>query len=206
MSIVIDLLIVALIALFTYIGYRQGLIKSAIKILAFFIAIIVAFILYKPVSNVIINHTSIGDKMKSSLVKSMLPEGVDPDEEVEVENTFPNMIIAEGKNTVNNLAETITVKIVETGVLLLIFIVVKFGLKFVTVLTDLITKLPILKQFDKTGGTIYGVFRGVVLVFVIFALLLLFSPIMSKKSVDTINKSFIGGAIYNNNIFVKLMF
>jgi len=206
MSILIDLSIIGIIALFAFIGYKQGLIKSAIKILAFFIALIVAFVLYKPVSGLIINNTSLDDKMKSYFVESILPEGVDPDEEVEIQNTIPNMIIEDAVNTVNNVAETLTVKIIETGTLLLIFIIVKFGLRFVTVLTDLITKVPILKQFDKTGGTIYGVFRGVVLVLVIFAMIYLFSAVMQESTIDKINKSFIGGTIYNHNIFIKMIF
>jgi len=206
LSILVDLAIIGIIALFAFIGYWQGLIKSAIKILGFFIALIVAFVLFKPVSVLIINHTQLDDAMKSSLVESILPEGVDPDEEVEIKNTIPNMIIEDAKDTVNNVAETITVQIIETGTLLIIFIVVKFGLRFVTALTDLITKLPILKQFDKTGGTIYGVFKGVMLIFVIFAIIFLFSPMMKESTIDVINKSFIGGTIYNHNVFIKILF
>lgn len=206
MSIVIDLLIIGVIALFTFIGYKQGLIKSAIKILSFVIALIVALILYKPVSSLIINNTGLDDGIKNKIVESILPEGVSADEEVEIQNTVPNMIVESGRGTVNKVAESIAVQIIETGTLLVIFMLVRFGLRFVTVLTDLITKLPILKQFDELGGVLYGVFRGIILVFVIFAVIYLFSPMMSEKSTETINKSFIGGTIYNNNILLKTLF
>ena len=55
MSIIFDIAVIAIIALCTFIGYKQGLVKSAIKILSFFIAIIVAVVLYRPISNLIIN-------------------------------------------------------------------------------------------------------------------------------------------------------
>jgi uncharacterized membrane protein required for colicin V production len=206
MSIVIDLLIIGVIALFTFIGYKQGLIKSAIKILSFVIALIIALILYKPVSSLIINNTGLDDGIKNKIVESILPEGVSADEEVEIQNTLPNMIVESGRGTVNKAAESIAVQIIETGVLLVIFILVRFGLRFVTVLTDLITKLPVLKQFDELGGVLYGVFRGIVLVFVIFAVIYLFSPMMKPETVRNINKSFIGGTIYNNNILLKTLF
>ena len=45
MSIVLDLIVILIIALFTFIGYKQGLIKTAIKITSFFIAMIIALIL-----------------------------------------------------------------------------------------------------------------------------------------------------------------
>jgi len=51
MWIIFDLIIIAIIGLATFIGYKQGLVKAAIKILSFFIAIIVALVLYKPISN-----------------------------------------------------------------------------------------------------------------------------------------------------------
>ncbi len=50
MGMVIDLIVIGIIALFTFLGYKQGLVKAAIKILSFLIAIVVAFILYKPIS------------------------------------------------------------------------------------------------------------------------------------------------------------
>ena len=205
MGIVVDLIIIAIVALFTFIGYKQGLIKSAIKILSFFIAIIVALILYKPVANVIMYNTPLGDNIKSTMVNNMLPEGVSADEEVDIVNSIPNMIIEKSKDTVNNVAETITMKIIETGTLLLIFTIVKFGLRFVTFLTDIITKLPILHEFDKIGGLIYGILRGVMLVLVILAMILLFSPTIEENTINAINESWIGSIIYNNNIILKVI-
>ena len=43
MALIIDLIIVAIILLFTFLGYKRGLIKVAIKLCTFFIAIIIAF-------------------------------------------------------------------------------------------------------------------------------------------------------------------
>ena len=56
MWIVFDLLVIGIIALCTFIGYKQGLVKAIIKILSFVIAIVIALILYKPVSNIIIKN------------------------------------------------------------------------------------------------------------------------------------------------------
>ena len=41
MAYIIDLVLILIVALFTFIGYKQGLVKSALKILSFFIAIII---------------------------------------------------------------------------------------------------------------------------------------------------------------------
>ena len=71
MSVVLDLIVILIIALFTFIGYKQGLIKTAIKITSFFIAIIIALVLYKPVSALIIKNTTIDDKIESTIIEKI---------------------------------------------------------------------------------------------------------------------------------------
>jgi uncharacterized membrane protein required for colicin V production len=206
MGIIVDLVVILVVVLFIFIGYKQGLIKSAVKILSFFIAIIIALMLYKPVSGFLINNTPLGESIRNGIVNSIpLPEGVSPEDEVDIVNTLPNMIIEEGRGRVIDVAQDIMVQIIETGTLIVLFIIIKFGLRFVTVLTDLITKLPILKQFDKTGGIVYGAFRGVMIVLVIFALISVFAPMISENTINKIEKSWIGSSIYNNNILLKII-
>ena len=64
MSIIIDIVIVAIIALCIFFGYKRGLTGSLLKILSFVLAIVIAFILFKPVSNLVINHTNCDDYLK----------------------------------------------------------------------------------------------------------------------------------------------
>ena len=57
MNYLIDLIAIAIIALFTFIGYKKGLIKVAFGLVSFILAIVISVLLYKPVSNFIINYT-----------------------------------------------------------------------------------------------------------------------------------------------------
>ena len=88
---------------------------------------------------------------------------------------------------------------------LLIFIFIKVALKFVTFLADLIAKLPILKQFNKLGGTIYGVLEGLFIVFVGFAVVSLIAPLLDSSILEAINSSIVGSICYNNNILLKII-
>ena len=49
MSIIIDIVIVAIIALCIFFGYKRGLTGSLLKILSLFLDIFIEFILFKPV-------------------------------------------------------------------------------------------------------------------------------------------------------------
>ena len=59
MGVIIDIIIIAIIAISTFLAYTKGLIALAFKLCAFIIAIVVTFILYNPVSNLVINVTNI---------------------------------------------------------------------------------------------------------------------------------------------------
>lgn len=155
MSIIIDLAMVAIITLFIFIGYKQGLVKVAIKILSFFIAIVVAFILYKPVSNIIINNTFIDDNIKNTIIERIKPQEIEQSDKIYFQNSLGDKIIGEANNTIEDIANAFSVKIIETSVMLLIFIIIKIALKFVSALTDIITKIPILKQINKLRAELY---------------------------------------------------
>ena len=150
MWIIFDLLIIGIIGLCTFIGYKQGLVKALIKIFSFVIAIVISLILYKPVSNIIIKNTAIDDNIKSAITEKILPNGVEKDQEVIIEDSITNKIKGEASNTVEGIAETFSIKLIETMVLLLLFIILKIILRIICAITDLITKLPGVKQLNKT--------------------------------------------------------
>lgn len=205
MPIIFDIAVIAIIALCTFIGYKQGLVKCAVKILSFFIAIIIAFALYKPVSSIIINNTSIDDNIKNTMIEKIKPEGVEKDQEISVENNVKLYIVENSTTTIEKIADAFALKLIETVTLLLIFIILKIALKFVSALTDLITKLPLLKQVNKLGGTIYGVIKGIVLVYTILAVVYLIAPLLKNTVTEDIDKSIITKTLYNNNLILNIL-
>lgn len=197
---VLDLIVILVIALFTFIGYKQGLVKTAIKILAFFIALIVSLMLYKTIGNVIMKNTQVDEQIQNTIVSKVLPE--DYEEKLEV---LPDALVESGETTVNELAKNVTEKIIYGVVFIVLFVVLKIALKFVTLLTDLITKLPVIKQFDKTGGIVYGVAKGFIIVTVIFAVISLISPMLDAKYINAINNSYLSAMLYNHNLLIGLI-
>ena len=62
MGIIVDLIIVAILILFILMGYKKGFTGSLIKLASFAIALVLAFVLYKPVANIVIEKTQIDEK------------------------------------------------------------------------------------------------------------------------------------------------
>ena len=201
MSIIIDLIML----LFIFLGYKRGLVKVAFKLCTFFIAIIVAFVFYKPVAKLVIANTNIDETIETAITRKILPEGATETQEVDLSQDLPSIILKNSSDTVQSISKSFTNTIIETACLLLIFIIVKIVLKFVTALADLIAKLPILKQFNKLGGTLYGIIEGLFIVFLGFAIISLIAPMLDSSVLDAINSSTLGSICYNNNLLLKII-
>ena len=200
-----NIIIIAIILLFTFLGYKRGLIKVAINLCTFIIAIIIALLFYKPIANVIISNTNIDESIQTAITESILPDDMSSTEEVEIYTELPNIILKNSENTVESISNSFSTIIIETACLLIIFIAIKIVLKFITVLADLIAKLPILNQFNKLGGTLYGILEGVFIVFVGFALISLIAPLIDVSILNSINDSTIGSILYNHNLLLKFI-
>lgn len=203
---VIDLIIIGIILLSTLIGYKRGLIKVVVKILSFFIAIILAFTLCTPITNVIIEKTTIDENIEARITEKILPEGNKEDQKVQLEKGLSNLLNINKEETVKTVAHEFTIKVIKAGVMLLIFITTKILLIIVAFLTDAISKLPVINQFNKLGGTIYGFLKGVFLVFVILAIMFVASPMIDAAVIEQINSSILGSFMYNNNLLLKIIF
>ena len=196
---ILDLIVILVIALFTFIGYKQGLIKVAIKIASFFIAIIIALVLFKPVSTLVINNTTIDDKIENAIIEKITPEGMKPEDKVEAQN-LPSGIIKNTNDSIKSIAETLTTKLIEICTILILYIVARIVLKFIAALATLIEKIPILKQFNKLGGTVYGLVKGVLIVYVILAIIYLASPLLKENTSKKIEEARLTKMMYNNNV------
>ena len=215
MAIIIDIVIVAIIALCLFLGYRRGLTGSLLKILSFVLAIVIAFILFKPVSNLVINHTKWDDSLKTSIEQFITEKTSTPEErsslpQVIVESIDETMAqsVNEAKEVaIENTAQSVTNLIVNAGVWIAVFIIARILLIFIKFITALIAKLPVIKQFDKLGGILYGILEAFVILYVLLAIISFIAPMINNAEfIDALNKSFIGSMLYNNNILLKILF
>ena len=72
MKILIDILVCLFIFITIYINSKKGLIEVAYKIVAFFIAIIISLVLFKPISILLINKTNIDEYVNNYVVSVKL--------------------------------------------------------------------------------------------------------------------------------------
>lgn len=202
MNYLIDIILIAIIALITFIGYKRGLIKVAFKLISFLLAIVLAVVLYKPISNFIINSTPIDDNLNQAIEERLSSPDIS-DEETD------NIVAAYYDNVKNSstaaTAKIISETIINVGCMIIVFIVSKLILLLFRFSGDLIAKLPLIKQLNSVGGFVYGILEGFILVYILLALIAIMSPVFNMNQIiNMINSSIIANIMYNNNIIFIL--
>ena len=199
MGIVVDLIIIGIIALSVFLAYRKGFISLAVKLFAFIIAIVITAIVYQPVSNLVINVTGIDEAIENAILEKTSEIMIDEKEE---NPEIANQLIESAKNNVlPQTARTLAVNGVRAIVMIVLIIAIRIGLNFITALVNLIAKLPILKQLNKAGGIVYGLVRGILIIYVALLVVNFAGTLNPNNTVyEKVNTSYIGKTMNENNI------
>lgn len=199
MGIIVDIIIIAIILVSTFLAYRKGLITLAIQLVSVIIAIVLTLLLYKPVSNVIINVTGIDEMIQNAILEEANDIMTNNQENAnQVVESIQNNMLPE-------TARTISINIIQGAVILILYVIIRIILRFVTALANLVAKLPILNQFNKLGGVIYGILRGLLIVYILLLLVNVSGEIDAKNKVyTTVEESYIGKMMNENNVLSVL--
>lgn len=192
MGIIIDVILVAIILLSAFLGYKKGLVKLGAKLFAGIIAIILTIIIYKPVSEMIIKNTSIDEKVRDTIIQNATNI-------MEENKQLPDAITNQVQNNIlPEQAENIAKNLVHAVTAVVLFLAVKIILSIVISLMDFVANLPLLKQFNEIGGIVYGLVRGVLIVCICVILMGVYSKINPESSLNKeIQNTYITKMIYN---------
>ena len=227
----LDLGILAVIAISVVVGVYNGFGISVLHLGSFIASWLVAFLFYPAVSRLLVKiFPDIVDKLiyytdGASFISSVQDRGIavanmTPDAVrhfVETANFPPPFDrVLEGNmthqalNQLQNAGEyfnfTIANVIINIASIILLFLFVKLLFAIAISIYKGISKVPVLKQFDGVMGGVFGLGRGLVVLFLIFAV----APvILALAPVDALNEfiasSNLANFFVNHNIFAGIV-
>lgn len=165
-----DIVIIAVMLLCVFLGYKRGLIHVAVRIVGFILATVIALLLYTPISDYIINNTDAVSSLKTTIQSKFYNEDEKQNQEVNTQETsFIESIeryvvdkTDEVKATSSEFAsEQIAIAVVRGLTWIGLFIAVRIVLIFIKALAKLIEKIPIIKQFNKARRNNIWYFRRI---------------------------------------------
>ena len=218
------IVVLAILVVNCLIGMKVGFIKTVFSLCSMIIAVILTIWLSPYVNNFMRGNEKIYDGI-SSKVEKMLPfsaeeaatgdqnsliEGLALPQSIKnslIENNkvdvYKELAISSFKDYVSNY---LTGVIINAMAFIITFVIILIILWVISISLDIISKLPLLKQINKTAGLLAGLVHGLVLVWIFFILLTVFgSTELGQKAMQTIGESQILSFIYNNNYLLKFI-
>ena len=224
LGIIVDVILFLVIAGNAVAGYKMGLTRVVFNIFSSLIAIILVFILYKPISNYIYHNTKIGQNIEITIQEKLSGFLIEKTKEqngaaMQKENTkndtidiflgeeVGQMIETASGDLVASVSNEISYKIISGVVFLVLFAVIRLALYVLKNYVDFLANLPFIRLINSSGGMIYGVIKGFLLVYVILAIISLMMPMISDTIViQAINEAFIGSKMFKSNIILNVIF
>ncbi len=215
----IDVIVLAVILIMGFVGYKMGFVKTIISLLSFFIAVGIALAFYKPLAVILTEKTDVDEWIIEKVVHTRIDSSGDmivltEENEVELQETLPVETKEEKESVVkgileelpNNIISSLSLKeardnakvefanklselIMKLFSLIIIFLVVKVTLLIATFIIDGIMKLPVLKQVNEVLGLTIGVILGFIEMYVVFAVITFISSIADISFVVVAIKS-----------------
>ena len=202
---IIDIIILVFILLSAIGGYRKGLISLGIHLFAFVLALLISFVLYRPIGNIIINTTQVDETIQATIQKNaetmVNTKGF--------ENDLTKSLVESAKNgMLPEVSKELAYNIVYLGTMIVLFLVLRVCLILVNTVANAISKLPVLDQVNKLGGAAYGVVRGIIITYAVLLIISLGIAINpTTKLAQMINDTYLAKTMMENNIlnvfFVK---
>ena len=212
MGILLDIIIIAILLISVVLGYKKGLINVAFNLCAFIIALIITLVLYRPITNFVIDNTEFDEKIESVIIEKGITNGEENTTEDGTLNKYiEEYVMKSVDNTKNEIVKStatiIAEKIIGIVVMIALFIVIRILLIFAKAIINGIANLPIIKQFNELGGLLYGILRGIVIVYGILTIMFIVIS-MNNNGVlaNSIDTSIISKILYENNIILNIIF
>lgn len=189
----VDITIIIILVCFAYKGLRLGLISSVLNIISFLLSVFLASKYYRSVYEFIANN-EILYKIFENITKSII-------------SLFFSSKIEESPDFLLNIISQGFIKIVISLVsLIVIFLLANMVIKAVLSIFSLLFRIPIFKGLNKIGGMIFGLVKGIFVVYFInfiFNQTVIFFP--DSKLGDAIQNSLILTYLQNIDIFSLLL-
>ena len=190
---IIDIVAIIILAVTVFLGYEKGLVGVAFRLVTFLAAIIITAILYNPVSNLVIQNTQIDENIENTIINN-----VGEAQELKITGVeYIDNYIQEAKDTsVNAVAHDIAISITKVITAIVLFIAIKLISYIFYKFSEALAELPIIKQFNKAGGILYGILEGALIIYIIIMVFTIIAPMINNMNILTyINGSFIGRII-----------
>lgn len=203
----IDILIIGVIVICMIWGACRGLIQSIFSIITIILSFVVAKVFTGPLSLWLVNNTKIEDTIHTFLrVNEVVPTSLSNEVSNGTANVagwfqslnlgdIPNKIIrffenlwTSGSQTISNTGDyaidALTSSIISfisfVGLLILAYIIISLIMEIL----NIVTKLPVIRTFNRLGGAAFGFIKGLMVNLVLVSIIFILAIFLKDSSLN----------------------
>lgn len=219
--------VIGIIVMLGLIGYRKGLVKMVFSLTSTIIAILLAAFLSPVVAQIIKSNDKTVDFLdekvsilvdfsaedsketkaskQEDLIESLpLPESIK--QSLAEDNTEEEYEAMQVEDFEGYVCRRITNVIINAISFIIVLIIAIVALWFVCSTLNILAKLPLLRQLNTTAGLGVGLAEGVLLVWILFAVLTMFvGTKFGREAMELIGENRFLDFLYKNNLVSKFI-
>lgn len=207
---ILDIIVIVIMVLCMVFGFRRGFVHTFVHTLGWFGAMIAAFFFTSQLKDLLTEKTTLYDQIFTMFSDKL---SLSTDSVTSSAATLPlilnrsvNSATAEASNLLSTKLADLTMTIL---CFVIIFIVVKALLFFITLAFSRKQNKGFVGFFDGLLGLVAGMIRGIIFVFIFLALLLpitnLVSPASTQLILNSLSASYFSRTLYDSNFIVLII-
>jgi len=216
-------IVLAILVINTLIGMKVGFIKTVFSLCSMVVAVILTIWLNPYVNDFMRGNEKIYDSISTKVEKVVpikestvaseqdsLIQGLSLPQSIKDALVKNNNVDVYKALSINSFKDYVTNYL--TGIIInalsfiITFIVLLILLWAICIALDIVSKLPLINQINKTAGSLAGLIHGLVVVWLFFILVTVFgSSSLGQKALEMIGDSQILSFVYNNNFILKFI-
>ena len=221
------LIVIAIMALSVFVGYKKGLVKIVASLLATVIIIVLVGMFTPSVSRWIRKSTPLESVIQKEMVKMLTEEGEEsskeelPKEEqismiekAELPKFYKDMLLENNnkevykalgvENFMDYTGAYVAKVIADIIAFLVTFLIVSVVVRIAISALGIIDKLPLIGGVNRLAGSVVGVGIGIVIVWILFIVVtLLYDTDLGRMCFENIETNPILKTMYDNNLLMK---
>lgn len=213
----IDLILLILMAISTYFGYKKGFLKTITGVISIVLSLVLAVALY-PQMESFIKTTPVYESVYKNVEEHIAPPDTESNKisdygagTLNLPRNFLKQMQEEATNTQENIADTIAVTTANSAVkivsMLLVFLLARLLIFVIVTIAGLIKKLPLIGWSDRLLGILFGFIRGFLLVYLLLAIITVSAQFNSDNfAAKAVKQSEFAKIMYNNNVFLDFIY
>ena len=198
---VLDIILIAIVLLCIYFGYKHGFVRTLQNLSSFVLSIIIALLTYGKIAELISNSV-VGKFIREKIFDSISVSNTDF-------SSLPDFLQTPLESGVESIAETVSanmsVMVISIISIVLTIVVSKFLLGFLFKVLNVFAKMPLLKQCNRLLGIAFGALNGYFWVCIVLFVVTYLSNLPNMELVaEMLDSSNIALFLSDNNLWAGL--